>query len=135
MAFSLGMLGIDGAESVIRSERVLGLCHNSELKKAPTRPATELLVSEVESLERILFDDEAWLPDRVAAGHFLLCIYGRLRWSDSQELQHPIIDRRSTGGGYLETCTLRTKTSTTAAKKTSWLPVVCLLYTSPSPRD
>ena len=123
VAFS-ELYGFDGADQILESERIVGLCHRLEITKRPTKRARVLSRKQVVALERTLMNPLAWLPDRVKAGQDLLCIFGRLRWRDSQWLSSAKIDGGSDGSGYLECETLITKTSTTALKKTSFLPVV-----------
>jgi len=123
IAFS-EIVGLDGAKEIISSERILGLCHKLELTKRPTVQSDTLSRAEVVCLERTLGDPQAWLPDRVKAGHDLFCTFGRLRWKDSQWIESAEIDVDENGNGFLECRTLYTKTSNTAKKRTTFLPVV-----------
>ena len=113
------ILGFDGADSILESERISGLCHRLEITKRPTKRAVVLKRTQVVALERTLLNPGSWLPDRIMAGHCLFCVFGRLRWRDSQWVANATID-----GGFLECQTLVTKTSTTALKKTTFLPIV-----------
>ena len=124
VSFTIGTLGIDGAKEVVSSERILGHVHNAQLTKRPTKQAKLLKCRQIVALERTLRDEEAWMPDRAKAGHDLYCTFSRLRWKDSQYVTNPEIDTRDDGSGYLETKALLTKTSTTAQKKTTFLPIV-----------
>jgi hypothetical protein len=62
--------------------------------------------------------------DRCFIGHCLLCLYTRSRWEDLQHACEPKPDYVD-GEGYFELSSLVTKTSTTVAKKTTFLPMVC----------
>jgi hypothetical protein len=122
IAFTISTLGLDGADSIAKSERVMGLCHRLNLLKSPTKQSKLLTRRNVLTLERTLYNPKAWLPDRVFAGHALWCLYGRLRWMDSQFSEGMNLDLSEDSKGYLESSSLRTKTSTTAQKKTTLLP-------------
>ena len=122
IAFS-EIVGFDGADSILQSERIRGLCHRLELTKRVTKKAKALTRKQVIALERIMMDPSMWLADRVKAAHDLFATFGRLRWRDSQWLSAVMVDRNEYGSGYLECETTVTKTSTTAKKKTTMLPV------------
>ena len=122
VAFGWGTLGLDGAESIINSERICGLCHRMHLHKRPTKRATVLTRKQVICLERTLMNPNCDGPDRVMAGHSLWALFGRLRWRDSLYPSDMAIDINEFGDGYCEARTLISKTSTTAQKKTTYLP-------------
>jgi hypothetical protein len=63
------------------------------------------------------------LPDRVMAGHALYALYARARWSDSLFPTKWELDEDEEGGGYFQADTLVSKTSTTAEKRTRFLPL------------
>ena len=122
IAFS-ELVGFDGAKSILDSARVMGICHRMELTKRVTKKSRLLTRKQLVSLERNMHDPSMWLADRVKSGHDLFCTYGRLRWRDSQWLSKALVDKNQFGEGYLECETKVTKTSTTARKKTTMLPV------------
>ena len=127
------IIGLDGVSEISESERILGVCHRLQLTKRVTKRSEVLSRQDVVCLERTLMDPECWLPDRVMAGHCLFCLFGRLRWRDSIWIVSAVIDRGLEGGGYLECGTQTSKTSNTAQKKSSILPIVvplCLLETT-----
>jgi hypothetical protein len=124
IAFGWGTLGLDGAESIINSERICGLCHRMQLHKRPTKRATVLTRKQVICLERTLMNPDCDGPDRVMAGHSLWATFGRLRWRDSLYPSSIQVDINEYGEGYCEAQTLISKTSTTAQKKTTYLPQV-----------
>ena len=72
--------------------------------------------------------DESRTPaDRVAAGFFLVLVYGRLRFSDAQSIASMDLDEIASAGdcrGFLECTAHRTKTSITLQRKIRALPVV-----------
>lgn len=64
--------------------------------------------------------------DRIAAGFFLLLVYGRLRYSDGLQLVNLQVDSTEVDGrvsGFLEAQAERTKTSVTLERKVRFLPV------------
>jgi hypothetical protein len=83
-------------------------------------------VQQIKILERLLYDPEAWPQDQVFAGHCLWTMYSRLRWRDSLWCLKITIDRNRDGEGFVETGTFVTKTSNSAIKKTTELPVVAI---------
>ena len=123
IAFS-EIFGFDGAGDVLDSARIKGLCHRLQLTKRPTKQSKLLLRIMLVALERIMHDPSYWIADRVKAAHDLFTIYSRLRWNDSMWLSSTRLDKDQYGNGFLESETLVTKTSNTARKKTTFLPVV-----------
>ena len=125
ITFTISTLNLDGAEEIGKSERILGLCHRLNLLKRPTKQSRLMTRRNALTLERTLFNPKSWLPDRIFSGQALWCLYGRLRWSESQFSQGMKLDLVvHAKGGYLESSSLRTKTSTTAQKRTTLLPQV-----------
>eukprot|EP00439_Symbiodinium_sp_Y106_P061024 s4799_g9.t1 len=77
-------------------------------------------------LERCVMDGTAADKDRVAAGFFLVCIYGRLRYSDALHINSVKLDVQRVQGkviGFLEATCKRTKTMMSLETKTRLLPV------------
>ena len=74
LAFCKGTFMIVGVDSVLASSRVSG--------RTVASP-TSLTVDQVSVLEHLL-TSEAPVQDRMFAGHCLLCVYGRLKFGDSQ---------------------------------------------------
>ena len=125
--FTLDLIGLDGAEEAASSSRVLGLCKRLLLTKKPRRQAKVLTRTQIVAIERTLMDPEAWLPDRIFAGHCLFLIYGRIRWGDAEKIVTLTEDLDETGGGYLQADSLGSKTSQSAQQKTSFLPFVAVV--------
>ena len=123
--FSGSLVGFDGATSSAGSARVIGYCKKKYLQKAPLRQARVLTVEQVIHLENMVMDDvsEFDVTDRVMAGHALYAMYARSRWTDSLFPTKWELDEDSEGGGYFQADTLISKTSTTAEKKTRFLPL------------
>ena len=84
------------------------------------RQRDALTVHQVSILERVVCEQAFPLQDRIFAGHCLVCVYGRLRFGDSQGIQHePQVD-----GGLVEGGTSTRKTDSIAGRACRILPVV-----------
>ena len=107
-------------DEILQSGRITGSAHRSFLTKRTLRQRDALTVHQVSVLERVLCGETFPLQDRTFAGHCLVCIYGRLRFGDSQGIQQePVVD-----GGYLEGGTSTHKTDSIAGRACRILPVV-----------
>ena len=124
--FLHGLVGADGAADAAASPRICGLANKGLLQKRPLKQAEVLRVSEVIALERLLADDSLDLTDRVFAGHLLMILFGRMRWSDGLHLCSMELDVDEFGDGFLQTSTLTSKTSSTVRKKRTFLPFTIL---------
>ena len=118
------VIGLDGSKESADSPRVVGLCHRLLLGKKPRKQAKVLTCDQVCILEQILEDEAADLIDRVAAGHFLFLLNGRIRWSDAECVENLEEDLDDLGNGYLQADALGSKTSISASQKTSFFPFV-----------
>ena len=125
VAFAKHILGLLGADNVLDSCRIKGFAamHYTKKRKLVQRPP--LTVAQISHLEWCVVDTNRTIYDRVAAGFFLMLVYGRLRFSDAQsitamELEIP----QGAKDGYLECSAERCKTATTLEKRTRFLPVV-----------
>ena len=82
-------------------------------------------------------DDKRASMDRLAAGCFLLMVYGRLRFSDMQRITNMTLDTTVVGTaevGFLECLAERTKTSLSLERKVRALPIaVPLTCLGPKP--
>lgn len=125
--FLYGLLQTDGASECAASPRIAGLCFGQLLKKRPLQPRSPLTTVQVKLLEKLSYTAE-FLPDRVMAGHALFNLYARCRWSDSMSMTSLVFDHDGHGGGFIEGKTLSTKTSTSAQKKTTFLPITCPMF-------
>ena len=125
--FSHGTLGIDGAQEAADDIMVKGLafaaaCNKRTLKQAPT-----LTVDQIDALLVVCCDSQDPL-DVLFSGHCLFCLTLRSRWTDSQyidDVDEDIFDDPDGEGisGYVQGNTCRHKTATSAAKRTTFLPM------------
>ena len=118
LAFLKGTFKLDHVDEVLDNSAISGSCHRSFLTKRLLRQRDALTVDQVQILESVV-DTAQSLSDRVFAGHCLLCVYGRLRFGDSQGIEaEPYID-----GEYLEAGTSMHKTDSLFGRARRLLPV------------
>ena len=95
-----------------------------------------LTVAQIIALEATVHDTARTSYDRIAAGFFLMLIFGRLRYSDGLQLVDLQLDSRDMGGkltGFLEAQAERTKTSVTLERKVRFFPVAIPLESFSEP--
>ena len=123
ISFASFHFGLDGASGVLASARVRGCAqkHYAEKRKLVQRPP--LTVEQVKALERIVLDPSRTDVDRLGAGFFLTLVYGRLRYSDAQQVSGLTLDMPNARQGFLEGQAGRTKTSVSLERKCRFLPI------------
>ena len=77
------------------------------------------------SLENLLISSES-VQDRVFLGHVLFLLYARGRWSDGLHIESLVVDDPPWGYIYITGNTKSSKSSTTVAKKTTFLPLTAV---------
>lgn len=87
LAFCKGTLELEGVDEVLKSARISGSAHRTFLTKRVLRQRDALTVHQVCILGRLVCEQSFPIQDRIFAGHCLVCIYGRLRFGDSQHIQ------------------------------------------------
>ena len=130
LSFAFHVFGLAGGDVASKSGRIRGVSESyfADRRKVVQRPP--LTVQQVLMLEATVLDASRTKYDRIAAGFFLLLIYGRLRYSDGLQLVNMQIDSRETANGisgFLEARAERTKTSVTLERKIRFLPVAAPL--------
>ena len=102
ISFASFHFGLDGASGVLASARVRGCAqkHYAEKRKLVQRPP--LTVEQVVALERTVLDPSRTDVDRIGAGFFLTLVYGRLRYSDAQQVSNLTLDMPNPRQGFLE---------------------------------
>ena len=121
--FAYFVLGIEGADEIFSSRRLVGLSDIQLAGKATTKQARPLTVFEMQQLHNIASSAEKHLKDRVIASHLLLMAYCRCRHSDTLQVEDVEHDH-SEKTGYIQLRTRYHKGSKTAAKKSLLLPIV-----------
>ena len=125
VAFSKYVLGLMHADEVLDSGRIRGHSALHFLRKRKLLQRPPLTVKQIAFLEECVRDGNRTMYDRVAAGFFLLLIFGRLRFSDGQSISEMALEKPAEADkGYLECAATRCKTSTSLEKRTRLLPVV-----------
>jgi len=118
LAFVKDRLGMLGVDEVLSSPRAQGAALCMYLEKRPLRQAPPLHPMMVLALELAAFcESDTYL--RAMAGFCLACIFGRMRISDMTRMVH-----LSVIGAFAEGSLMRTKTSRTREKQTTFLPVI-----------
>lgn len=121
LAFLKGTFKVAGVDEILDSAAVSGSCHRSFLTKRLLKQRDALTVDQVRTLEAVVTAGNVE-ADKVFAGHCLMCIYGRLRFGDSQGVEsEPTID-----GDYLEAGTSMHKTDSMFGRARRMLPVAAL---------
>ena len=126
LSFAFHVFGLAGGDVAAKSGRIKGVseAHYADRRKIVQRPP--LSVNQVLILEATVLDPSRSKYDRIAAGFFLLLVFGRLRYSDGLQLGNLQVDARETQNGtsgFLEARAERTKTSVTLERKVRFLPV------------
>eukprot|EP00435_Cladocopium_sp_Y103_P017632 s4052_g4.t1 len=118
LAFVKDRLGMLGVDEVLSSPRTQGAALCMYLEKRPLRQAPPLHPMMVLTLELAAFcEADTYL--RAMSGFCLACIFGRMRISDMTRMVH-----LSVIGAFAEGSVMRTKTSRTREKQTTFLPVI-----------
>lgn len=106
---------------VASSRRLQGLAASQKSAKGPLRQAPGLELEHMRRLREVL-RSEGNMIDRLAAGCFLICLYGRARWSDVRFVQYVEIDNLRNGS--LTLYTSERKTAGVGLKREQFLPLI-----------
>ena len=118
--FAKFTVDLKDADLIISSRRLLGFAAIEKKNKGPTKQAPGLELEHVRRLHEVLMS-EANSVDRLAAGCFLVCLYGRARWSDIRYVDHVEVDKGRHGS--LTLYTTEHKTSNVGARREQYLPL------------
>lgn len=101
-----------------------GVVHTLSLQKRQLKQARALRVAEVAALEELVLQPASpvW---SIMAGFFLFCVMNCCRFNDAQFAENLTLDKTE-GTVILHAGTCQHKTATTADKRTTLLPLVCL---------
>ena len=120
MRFAKFTLDLKDADRVFSSRRLLGFAAIEKKNRGPTKQAPGLELEHVRRLHQILMSDANDI-DRLASGCFLVCLYGRARWSDVRYIDHIVVDKRRNGSMTLYTT--EHKTASVGARREQYLPI------------
>ena len=121
-AWLIGFVSCDVGCAI--SARVKGVVHTLSLQKRPLKQARALKVSEVAALEDLVLQPASPVLS-IMAGFFLFCVMNCCRFNDAQFAENLQLDRTE-DTVILHAGTCQHKTATTADKRTTLLPLVCL---------
>eukprot|EP00438_Fugacium_kawagutii_P006143 Skav228576 [mRNA] locus=scaffold1470:20582:34006:+ [translate_table: standard] len=119
--FAKFTVGLVGAEDILESKRLLGFAAIERSLKGPTKQAPGLELEHLQRLHEILRVGSS-LVDRLGAAVFLICVYGRARWSDLRFVEYIEFDRNRNGS--MTIYTKEHKTSNMGSKKEQYLPII-----------
>ena len=118
LAFLKGTLDVKGVDAILDNSAISGSCHRSYVTKRVLKQRDALTTVQVAILETVV-EHGKMLAEKVFAGHCLMCVYGRLRFGDSQNIEkEPVID-----GEYLEAGTTMHKTDSMVGRARRLLPL------------
>lgn len=118
LAFLKGTLDVKGIDAILDNSAISGSCHRSYVTKRVLKQRDALTTVQVAILETVVEHGKT-LAEKVFAGHCLMCVYGRLRFGDSQNIEkEPVID-----GEYLEAGTTMHKTDSMVGRARRLLPL------------
>ena len=118
--FAKFTVDLQGADDVLGSRRLLGFAAIEKKLKGPTRQAPGLELEHVRRLHQILMSGANDI-DRLGAGCFLICVYGRARWSDVRYIDHIVSEPGRHGS--LTLYTTEHKTASVGARREQYLPI------------
>ncbi|CAE7270056.1 SLC24A2 [Symbiodinium sp. CCMP2592] len=129
VTFCFFILGAESAQEAMASMRLSGVARACYLTKRKRVQRPPLSTEMVQRLERFVVSPDGDRIDRFIAGFFLLSIFMRARYSDTQNMYNVSEDKPQVDpsglGGYLQADIARSKTSYTTERKTQLLPMVC----------
>lgn len=121
LRFCKHVLDFQGIDSVVTSRRLQGFAAIQKSAKGPLRQAPGLELEHMRRLHEVLRSDGNPI-DRLAAGCFLICLYGRARWSDTRYIQYVEIDNQRNGS--LTLYTSEHKTAGVGLRREQFLPLI-----------
>ena len=116
--FAKFTVDLNGTDALLCSCRLLGFAALEQKEKGPVRQAPGLEVEHLKRLHSILASD-GYLIDRLGAGCFLLCVYGRARWSDVRYIDHVDLS----GDDCITLYTTEHKTASVGLRRQQFLPL------------
>lgn len=119
--FAKFVVGLKGVDEVLEARRLIGFAALEKKMKGPTVQAPGLDLEHVKRLHEVLAGSSN-LVDRLGAGCFLVCLYGRARWGDVRFVSHVEIEKGR--NGFLTIYTTEHKTCSVGLRREQYLPIV-----------
>ena len=117
--FAKFTLDLQGTDSILCSRRLLGLAALERKAKGPTVQAPGLDPEHIRRLHEVLHTSSNMI-DKLGAGCFLICLYGRARWSDMRYINHVQVEE----GEFITCFTTEHKTASVGLRREQYLPIV-----------
>ena len=117
--FAKFTLDLQGTDSILGSRRLLGFSALERQAKGPTLQAPALSPEHIRRLHEVLHSASNAV-DRLGAGCFLICLYGRARWSDMLYINHVVIEYDE----WITFYTTEHKTASVGLRREQYLPIV-----------
>ena len=117
--FAKFTLDLQGTDSILGSRRLLGFSALERQAKGPTLQAPALSPEHIRRLHEVL-RSASNAVDKLGAGCFLICLYGRARWSDMRYINHVVIESDESLTFY----TTEHKTASVGLRREQYLPIV-----------
>eukprot|EP00435_Cladocopium_sp_Y103_P041661 s2564_g11.t1 len=117
--FAKFTLDLTGTDTILGSKRLLGFAALEKQAIGPTKQAPGMEVEHLRRLHEILKSD-ANVIDKLGAGCFLLCTYGRARWSDVRYIEKVHVEP----GECITLYTSEHKTASVGLRRQQFLPIV-----------
>eukprot|EP00435_Cladocopium_sp_Y103_P002600 s4578_g1.t1 len=117
--FAKFTLDMSGTDSILGSRRLLGFSALEKKAKGPTVQAPGLEPEHIQRLHEVLRSAGNSI-DKLGAGCFLVCLYGRARWSDMRFIDHVVIE----AGDSVTFYTTEHKTASFGLRRQQYLPIV-----------
>jgi hypothetical protein len=108
-----------GTDEILASRRLLGFSALERQAKGPSKQAPPLEVAHLQRLHQVL-QEAGNMTDRLGAGCFLVCVYGRARWSDLRYIDHIDV----IAGDCMTLYTTEHKTASVGLRRDQYLPLV-----------
>eukprot|EP00435_Cladocopium_sp_Y103_P045867 s1982_g13.t1 len=117
--FAKFTLDLSGTEAILGSRRLLGFSALEKKAKGPTVQAPGLEPEHIQRLHEVLRSAGNSI-DKLGAGCFLVCLYGRARWSDMRYIDHVVVE----AGDSVTFYTTEHKTASVGLRRQQYLPIV-----------
>eukprot|EP00435_Cladocopium_sp_Y103_P012682 s3129_g3.t1 len=117
--FAKFTLDLSGTDAILCSRRLLGFSALEKKAKGPTNQAPGLEPEHIRRLHEVLHTAGNNI-DRLGAGCFLICLYGRARWSDMRYVDHVEVMQ----GDSVTFYTTEHKTASVGLRREQYMPIV-----------